>query len=54
MTVETADQLEIGEKLLVSRAPWKPCRQNLMKKLDIKNQLELIRFALKQQDRVDG
>jgi DNA-binding NarL/FixJ family response regulator len=47
MTVEGLTSFEIGEKLSLSPRTVESHRQSLMKKLDIKNQLDLVRFALK-------
>ena len=47
MTVEGLTSAEIGEHLSLSPRTIETHRQNLMNKLDIKNQTDLIRFALK-------
>ena len=47
MTVEGLTSAEIGEKLSLSARTVETHRQNMMNKLDIKNQVDLIRFALR-------
>ncbi len=47
MTVEGRTSQEIGDKLIISPRTVEVHRSNLMNKLGIKNQAELIRFAIK-------
>jgi len=47
MTVEGLTSADIGEKLSLSSRTVETHRQNMMNKLDIKTQVELIRFALR-------
>ena len=47
MTVEGLTSVEIGEHLSLSPRTVETHRQNLMKKLDIENQVDLVRFAIK-------
>ena len=47
MTVEGQTSLEIGDKLMISPRTVEVHRSNLMNKLGIHHQAELIRFALK-------
>lgn len=48
MTAEGLTSIEIGDHLSVSPRTVETHRQSLMKKLNIKNQTDLIRFAIKQ------
>ncbi len=48
MTVEGLTSNEIAEQLSLSSRTVETHRQSLMKKLDIHNQVELVRFAIKQ------
>ena len=47
MTVEGLTSVEIGEKLSLSPRTVETHRQNLMKKLALDNQVDLVRFAIK-------
>jgi DNA-binding CsgD family transcriptional regulator len=47
MTVEGRTSQEIGEKLMISPRTVEIHRSNLTTKLGIKNQADLIRFAIK-------
>ena len=47
MTGEGRTSQEIGDKLMISPRTVEVHRSNLMNKLGIKNQTELIRFAIK-------
>jgi two-component system response regulator NreC len=47
MTAEGRTSQEIGDKLIISPRTVEVHRRNLMNKLGIKNQVELIRFAIK-------
>ena len=47
MTVEGRTSQEIGEKLVISPRTIEVHRSNFMNKLGIRNQTELIRFAIK-------
>jgi two-component system, NarL family, response regulator NreC len=47
MTVEGRTSHEIGEKLMISPRTIEVHRSNLMNKLGLHNQSELIRFAIK-------